>query len=145
MTVIQSGAAIVELAGEFSRREIAPRVAQYDRDEKIPRDLLDKMAELGFFGGVVPVEWGGLGLDYRTFVAFVEEVSQTCHIMGTLVSMPSGLVGAGIANFGTIEQKERWLRPLAEGRIFGGSAVTEPRFGSDVAAKDTTYKKDGES
>ena len=144
MTVTQTRAAIVEMAGEFARREIAPRVAQYDRDEMIPRDLLDQMAELGFFGGIVPEEWGGLGLDHRTFVALVEEVSRTCHIMGTLVSMPSGLVGSGIARFGTVEQKERWLRPLAEGKIFGGSGVTEPQSGSDVASMQTTYKKDGQ-
>jgi hypothetical protein len=103
------------------------------------------MAELGFFGGIIPVEWGGLGLDHRTFVALVEEVSRVCQIMGTLVSMPSGLVGSGIARFGTDEQKERWLRPLAEGRIFGGSAVTEPQSGSDVAGMRTTYRKEGES
>jgi alkylation response protein AidB-like acyl-CoA dehydrogenase len=144
MTVTQSRSAIVEMAGEFARREIAPRVAQYDRDEMIPRDLLDQMAELGFFGGIVPEEWGGLGLDHRTFVALVEEVSRTCHIMGTLISMPSGLVGSGISRFGTIEQKERWLRPLAEGKIFGGSAVTEPQSGSDVAGMRTTYKRDGD-
>jgi alkylation response protein AidB-like acyl-CoA dehydrogenase len=145
MTVTETGAQIVEMAGDFARREIAPRVAEYDRQEKMPRDLLDKMAELGFFGGVVPVELGGLGLDHRTFAALVEEVSRVCHIMGTLVSMPSGLVGSGIARFGTDEQKERWLRPLAEGTIFGGSAVTEPQSGSDVAGMQTTYKKDGES
>jgi alkylation response protein AidB-like acyl-CoA dehydrogenase len=145
MTVTEAGAQIVEMAGDFARREIAPRVAEYDREEKLPRDLLDKMAELGFFGGVVPVEMGGLGLDHRTFAALVEEVSRVCHIMGTLVSMPSGLVGSGIARFGTDEQKERWLRPLAEGTIFGGSAVTEPQSGSDVASMQTTYKKDGES
>jgi alkylation response protein AidB-like acyl-CoA dehydrogenase len=145
MTVTETGAQIVEMAGDFARREIAPRVAEYDRQEKLPRDLLDKMAELGFFGGVVPVEMGGLGLDHRTFAALVEEVSRVCHIMGTLVSMPSGLVGSGIARFGTDEQKERWLRPLAEGTIFGGSAVTEPQSGSDVAGMHTTYKTDGES
>lgn len=143
MTVTQSRAEIVRLAGEFAQREIAPRVAEYDRQEKIPRDLLDQMAELGFFGGVVPVELGGLGLDHRTFVALVEEVSRVCQIVGTLVSMPSGLVGSGIARFGTNEQKERWLRPLAEGKIFGGAAITEPQSGSDVASMQTTYVKDG--
>jgi alkylation response protein AidB-like acyl-CoA dehydrogenase len=145
MTVTQTGAEIVQMAGEFARREIAPRVAEYDRLEKIPRDLLDQMAELGFFGGVVPVEMGGLGLDHRTFAALVEEVSKVCQIIGTLVSMPSGLVGSGIVKFGTDEQKERYLRPLAEGKIFGGSAVTEPQSGSDVAGMQTMYKKDGES
>ncbi len=140
----QAGTELVALAGDFARREIAPRVEEYDRNERIPRDLLDRMADLGFFGGVVPVELGGLGLDHMTFAALVEEVSKVCQIMGTLVSMPSGLVGAGIARFGTPEQKERWLRPLAQGRIFGGSAVTEPQSGSDVAGMQTTYKKDGE-
>jgi alkylation response protein AidB-like acyl-CoA dehydrogenase len=140
----QAGTELVALAGDFARREIAPRVEEYDRNERIPRDLLDRMAELGFFGGVVPVELGGLGLDHMTFAALVEEVSKVCQIMGTLVSMPSGLVGAGIARFGTPEQKERWLRPLAQGHIFGGSAVTEPQSGSDVAGMQTTYKKDGE-
>ena len=145
MQVTQTGALIVEMAGEFARREIAPRVAQYDHDEKIPRDLLDQMAELGFFGGVIPVEMGGLGLDHRTFAALVEEVSRSCQIMGTLVSMPSGLVGSGIERFGTEEQKQRFLKPLAEGKIFGGSAVTESQSGSDVAGMRTTYKRDGES
>jgi alkylation response protein AidB-like acyl-CoA dehydrogenase len=144
MKVIQASTEIVEMAGEFARREIGPRVAQYDLAEKIPRDLLDQMAELGFFGGVIPVEQGGLGLDHRTFVALVETVSQTCQIMGTLVSMPSGLVGSGIERYGTEEQKERFLRPLAEGRIFGGSAVTESQSGSDVAGMRTTYKKVGD-
>jgi len=65
--------------------------------------------------------------------------------MGTLVSMPSGLVGSGIERFGTEEQKQRFLKPLAEGKIFGGSAVTESQSGSDVAGMRTTYKRDGES
>lgn len=140
----QAGTQLVGLVGDFAKREIAPRVAEYDREEHIPRDLLDQMAELGFFGGVVPVELGGLGLDHMTFVAVVEEISKVCQIMGTLVSMPSGLVGAAIARFGTPQQQERWLRPLAEGRIFGGSAVTEPDSGSDVAGMQTTYRKEGD-
>ena len=136
---------LVQAIGDFARAELAPRVAEYDREEYIPRDLLDHMAELGFFGGVIPVELGGLGLDYPTFASVVEEISTVCQIMGTLVSMPSGLVGGSIANFGTAEQKERWLRPLAEGKIFGAAGVTEPRSGSDVAGMHTTYRKDGES
>jgi alkylation response protein AidB-like acyl-CoA dehydrogenase len=136
--------ALVDAVGEFARREIGPRVADYDREEKLPRDLLDKMAELGFFGGVIPVEEGGLGLDYMTFAEVVEEISKTCQIMGTLVSMPSGLVGASVQQFGTPEQRERWLRPLAQGDLFGAAAVTEPGSGSDVAGMLTTYKKDGD-
>lgn len=135
--------AIVEMAADFAAREIAPRVADYDREEVLPTDLLDKMAALGLFGGVIPVELGGTGLDFVTFVALIEEISKTCQILGTLVSMPSGLVGAGVERFGTQEQQDRWLRPLAQGEIFGAAAVTEPGSGSDVAALTTTYRRDG--
>lgn len=135
--------AIVALVGEFARREIAPLVADYDRSERLPRDLLAKMGELGFFGGVIPVEEGGLGLDHVTFAEVVEEVSKTCQIMGTLISMPSGLVGASVFRYGTPAQRERWLRRLAQGEIFGAAAVTEPRSGSDVAGMTTTYRREG--
>jgi alkylation response protein AidB-like acyl-CoA dehydrogenase len=101
------------------------------------------MAALGLFGGVVPIELGGTGLDFVTFVALIEEISKTCQILGTLASMPSGLDGAGVERFGTQEQKDRWLRPLAQGEIFGAAAVTEPGSGSDVAALTTTYRRDG--
>ncbi len=136
--------AIIEMARDFATREIAPRVADYDRAEELPLDLLDKMAGLGLFGGVVPVELGGMGLDFVTFIGLIEEISKTCQILGTLVSMPSGLVGAGIERFGTTEQQDRWLRPLAQGEIFGAAAVTEPGSGSDVAAMTTTYRRDGD-
>jgi alkylation response protein AidB-like acyl-CoA dehydrogenase len=142
---VQANEAIVELAAQFAQREIAPRVAEYDREERIPRDLLTQMAELGFFGGTVPVELGGLGLDHVTFVGLVEAISTACHIVGTLVSMPSGLVGASIARFGSDAQKERWLVPLASGAMFGGAGVTEPQSGSDVAGMRTTYRHDGDS
>jgi hypothetical protein len=135
---------LVDAVGEFARREIAPRVQAYDEAEELPLDLLERMSELGFFGGVVAPEWGGLGLDFETFADMIEEVSKTCHAIGTLLSMPSGLTGAALETFGTDEQKERWLRPLAEGRIFGASGVTEPQSGSDVAAMQTTYRREGD-
>jgi alkylation response protein AidB-like acyl-CoA dehydrogenase len=135
--------ALVDVAADFARAEIAPRVADYDREERLPRDLLERMAELGFFGGVVPPRYGGLGMDFPTFARFVEEISKVCQAMATLVTMPSGLVGAAIEGFGTDEQKEECLRPIAEGHAFGAAAVTEPRSGSDVAGMDTTYRTDG--
>jgi alkylation response protein AidB-like acyl-CoA dehydrogenase len=135
--------AIVSNVREFAEREIGPRVAEYDREEKLPRDLLERMAELNFFGGVVPIDEGGLGLDFVTFAQVIEEMSKVDHVLATLVSLPSGLVGASLQRYGTPEQKEKWLRPLAEGQIFGAAGVTEPSSGSDVAAMTTTYKKDG--
>lgn len=136
--------AIIELAKEFAATEIAPLVQSYDEAESIPRELLDKMGALGFFGGVISEEEGGLGLDFVTFADLIEEVSKTCQILGTFVSMPSGLVGGSIEAFGTPEQKQKWLKPLAQGKIFGAAGVTEPGSGSDVAGMHTTYRREGD-
>jgi alkylation response protein AidB-like acyl-CoA dehydrogenase len=139
----EEASALIKVAGDFARNELGPRVAEYDRAEELPLDLLPAMAELGLFGGVVPVEFGGLGLDFRTYAQVIEEVSKTCNATAALLSMPSGLVGASILRFGTPEQKERWLVPLASGEMFGATAVTEPQSGSDVAGMQTTYRRDG--
>jgi alkylation response protein AidB-like acyl-CoA dehydrogenase len=135
---------LVQLVREFAQEEVAPRVREYDAAEELPLDLLQKMAELGFYGGVVPEEWGGLGLDHVTFAQITEELSKVDHALAVLTSMPSALVGAGIQFYGTDEQRERWLRPLAQGEIFGGAGVTEPQSGSDVAGMETTYRRDGD-
>jgi alkylation response protein AidB-like acyl-CoA dehydrogenase len=141
----EDGIAFRDLVRSFAQREVAPRVQAYDRDEKLPPDLLDRMGQLGLMGGTIPVEWGGNGLDHRTHAMLIEELSRVCHILGTLMSMPSGLVGAAILKYGTEDQKNQWLRPLAEGKIFGAAGVTEPQSGSDVAGLETTYRKDGDS
>jgi alkylation response protein AidB-like acyl-CoA dehydrogenase len=135
--------ALVSMVREFAERELGPRVEESDRREELPYDLLEPMAELGFFGGVVPTELGGLGLDFVTFTQIIEAISRVDNVLATVVSLPSGLVGASLQKYGTPEQQERWLRPLAEGRSFGAAAVTEPGSGSDVAAMTTTYRRDG--
>lgn len=132
---------LIETVRSFTEKEITPRVAEYDRAEKIPDDLLAEVAELGVFGGVVTEQNGGLGLDYRTYAAVIEELAKGCQAISTLASVPSGLVGAGLERFGTDAQRERWLVPLAQGRGFGSAGVTEPRSGSDVAGMDTTYER----
>jgi alkylation response protein AidB-like acyl-CoA dehydrogenase len=103
------------------------------------------MSDLGLFGGVVPTIYGGLGLDYRTYVELLMEVSKVCQVMGAMISLPSGLVGASIQRFGTAEQIQQWLVPLAKGEIFGAAGVTEPRSGSDVAGMTTTYRREGDA
>jgi alkylation response protein AidB-like acyl-CoA dehydrogenase len=141
---VDEGEALVAMVADFAATEIAPRVAEYDAAEKLPRDLLAKMGELGLFGGVLDPAYGGLGLDMVTYAKVVEEISKVCNAMGCLVSMPSGLVGSSIAHYGTVEQKQRWLTPLAQGTFFGAAGVTEPRSGSDVAGMTTRYVKDGD-
>jgi len=141
---VDESEALVAMVADFAAAEIAPRVAEYDAAEQLPRDLLAKMAELGLFGGVLDPEYGGSGLDMVTYARVVEEISKVCNMMGCLVSMPSGLVGSSIARYGTEAQKERWLTPLAQGTFFGAAGVTEPRSGSDVAGMTTRYVKDGD-
>ena len=92
---------LLELARDFARREIAPHVAQYDREERYPIEIIRQAAELGLLGGVVPVEYGGGGLDYKTYAMLVEEVSRVCHVVGLSMSLASGLVGSSVQAFGT--------------------------------------------
>lgn len=143
-TDADDSAAFVSQVADFGRRVVAPLVRDYDRSETIPRELLSQMAALGMFGGTVPPEWGGAGLDYLTYSRTIEEISKFDHCLGVLMSMPSALVGAGLLTYGTPEQKETWLRPLAHGDIFGGAGVTEARSGSDVAGTETHYRRDGD-
>ena len=131
-----------DLVRTFAQREVAPRVQEYDRLEKLPSDLLKQMSDLGMMGGTIPESLGGNGLSHRTHAVLIEEISRVCHILGTIMSMPSGLVGAAIFKYGSPAQQERWLRPLAEGKIFGAAGITEPQSGSDVAGLETTYRVD---
>ncbi|MFA7270456.1 MAG: acyl-CoA dehydrogenase family protein [Sterolibacterium sp.] len=128
----------------FATEKVAPRVAEYDREERMPLDLLEELGEMGMMGGVVPECYGGADMDFVSYAVMIEELSRVCHMLACLVSFPSGLVGSGILHYGTEEQKERYLKPLAQGRIHGSSGVTEPHSGSDVAAMETTVRRDGD-
>ena len=134
---------LVALARDFARREIAPHVADYDREERFPIEIIRHAAELGLLGGVVPIEYGGAGLDFKTYAMVVEEVSRVCHVVGVAMSLPSGLVGSSIQVYGTEEQKQRYLAPLARGEVFGAAGVTEARSGTDVSDMDTSCRRDG--
>jgi alkylation response protein AidB-like acyl-CoA dehydrogenase len=131
------------VARDFAQREIAPHVAEYDRDERFPAEIVRKAAALGFAGGVVPTEYGGSGLDYVTFAGLIEEISRTCHAVACALTFPSGLVGNSLLRYGTEEQKRRYLVPLAQAEIFAGAGVTEARSGTDVSDMDTTARRNG--
>jgi alkylation response protein AidB-like acyl-CoA dehydrogenase len=136
--------ALIDTAADFARREVAPHVAAYDREERFPAELVRKTAELGWVGAVVPPEYGGQGLDWLGFARLIEELSRTCHVIGLAVSFPSGLVGAGILRYGTEEQKRRWIEPLVRGETFAGAGVTEPASGTDVARMATRCRREGD-
>lgn len=132
------------LARDFAEREIAPHVAEYDKNERFPVEIARAAGALGLAGGVIPTEYGGAGLDYVTYAGLLEEISRTCHIVACALSFPSGLVGNSINRYGTEEQKQRYLVPLAKGETFGGAGVTEARSGTDVSDMDTTARRDGD-
>ncbi|GAB7007134.1 acyl-CoA dehydrogenase family protein [Nocardioides sp. AN3] len=138
-------AALVDVVSTFARREVAPRVAEYDAAETIPADILASMRNLGLFGGTIPADLGGAELDHATYAATIEAMSTVDHCLGVLMSMPSALVGSGLLKHGTAEQQKRWLTPLASGEIFGSAGVTEPQSGSNVAAMETSYRRVGDS
>jgi alkylation response protein AidB-like acyl-CoA dehydrogenase len=131
------------LARDFAEREIAPHVGEYDKTERFPREIVEQAAALGFAGGIVPTEYGGAGLDHVTYAGLIEEISRACHIVACALTFPSGLVGNSILTYGTEEQKQRYLKPLAQGETFAGAGVTEARSGTDVSDMDTTARRDG--
>jgi len=137
-------AALLATVRDFARREIAPHVAAYDREERFPIDIVRAAAQLGWIGAVVAPEYGGLGLDWLSFAQLIEEVSRTCHIVGLAISMPSGLVGGGILRYGSEEQKQRWIAPIVRGESFAGAGVTEPGGGTDVANMKTRCRREGD-
>lgn len=132
-----------QLARDFAQREIAPAVADYDREERFPVEIVKQAAALGLMGGVVPTAYGGAGLDHVTYAMLVEEISRVCHVVGVALTLPSGLVGNSILTYGTEEQKQQYLAPLARGERFGGAGVTEARSGTDVSDMTTSCRRDG--
>ena len=132
------------LVRDFAVKEVAPHVKDYDREERYPVEIVKKMAALGFVGGTIPEEYGGPGIDHLTMALGIEEMSRVCIHMGSAMGRASGLVGAGILQFGTEEQKRTYLVPVARGEVFAGTAVTEPHSGTDVAAMETTAVRKGD-
>ena len=134
-----------KMVREFAEKEVAPTAAERDEKEEFDRSLFDKMAELGLTGIPWPEEEGGVGADYLSYVIAVEELSRVDASVGVTLSAHISLASWPIHKFGTPEQKERFLRPLAEGKKLGAYGLTEPGSGSDAAGMRTTAVRDGDS
>jgi alkylation response protein AidB-like acyl-CoA dehydrogenase len=135
---------LLDAARAFAAREIAPLVRDYDREETLPLEIVAKMGELGWIGSTIEPEFGGQGLDWLSFAMLIEEISRVCHVMALVLSLPSGLVGAGILRYGTAEQKREFVQPLLTGVQFAGAGVTEPGGGTDLAGMRTRCRRDGD-
>lgn len=132
---------IRDTAREFAENEIAPTAIERDIKGEFPADIVVKLGELGFLGMMVSPEWGGAGLDALSYVIAVEEVSKVDASVGVIMSVNNSLVCWGIESYGTDDQKERFLRPLATGQKLGAYCLSEPEAGSDATQQRTIAER----
>ena len=132
-----------DTARDFVDRELIPHVRDWEAKGEVPRSFYRKMADLGFLGAPVPETYGGAGMDYVSFALLVEEISRGSSSVRTTVSVQTSLSETTLQLFGSEEQKQRWLVPLAKGDKFGAWALTEPNAGSDAASLATTAELKG--
>jgi alkylation response protein AidB-like acyl-CoA dehydrogenase len=139
------GAQMRDVVAEFVDEEIVPVAGDIDAADEFPADLVDEMADLGLLGMPFDEAVGGAGVDYHTYVACLEEVSRGSGALGTVVAAHTSLAGGMLDSFGTDDQREAYLRPLAEGTDIGAFALSEAGAGSDVLAMETTAERDGDA
>lgn len=133
---------IQSLARDFARNEIMPGAPARDQSHEFPREIVDQLGEMGFMGMFVPEEYGGVGMSVLAYIAALEEISYADAGVGVVMSVNNSLAGWPILAFGTEEQKQKYLRPIATGEKVGCYGLTEPNAGSDAAAQQTRYHKD---
>lgn len=135
---------ILHLVKEFAQNEVLPRAGKIDEAAEYPADLVAKMGQLGLMGIPFPEAYGGAGQSYIVFALAVEELCRACASTGLILDVNISLCGEPILMFGTSEQKEKYLVPLASGEKLGALAMTEPEAGSDAASITTTaVQRDG--
>src|SRR5919206_866659 len=122
---------------DFAEREIAPHVAEWDKEHRLPVEVVNAMGELGLFGLVVPEEYGGSGGDFTSLCVAIEELGRVDQSIGITLEAGVGLGINPILTFGTDEQKQRWLPDLVAGQTLSGFGLTEPGAGSDAGATKT--------
>ena len=129
--------AVQAAAREFAHKEIDPIVDEIDENQRFPRELFDQAGELGFLGIIFPEEYGGAGLGYVDYVLVISELAQVDPSIGLSVAAHNSLCSNHIFKFGSEEQRQRWLVPLAKGEKIGAWSLTEPGAGSDAAGTRT--------
>jgi alkylation response protein AidB-like acyl-CoA dehydrogenase len=133
-----------DMVREFADREIVPVAARHDREHSFPMATAKRMGELGLLGITVPQEYGGPGADYVSFALVAEELARADASHSVIFGANASLSVGPILNFGTDEQKRRWLPKLASGEHLGCYALTEPESGSDAGSLRTTARREGD-
>ena len=133
-----------QLFKDFAENEVKPLAQEVDEQHRFPRETVDKMAKYGFLGIPVPKEYGGQGCDILTYAMCVEELSKVCGTTGVIVSAHTSLCVDPILTFGTEEQKQKYVVPLAKGEKLGAFGLTEPGAGTDAQGQQTKAVLDGD-
>lgn len=143
--MLAPAATIRDMARRFASEKLAPTAAQRDREQRFPAKELAELGKLGFLGMVVPRQWDGSGTDYVSYVTAIMEIAAGDGTISTIMGEHTSVCCLPVLNYGTPEQKERFLRPMARGEALGCFCLTEPEAGSDVSSIKTRARKDGRS
>src|ERR671929_1843547 len=135
---------IQRVAREIAEQEIAPHAEAWDRDAVFDRAVIDRLGELGFLGMMVPEEYDGLDLDTRTYLIALEEIAAVDASVAIAMSVHNSLPTQMLLRWGSEEQKERFLRPMARGEWLGAFALSEPEAGSDAASLRAQAERQGD-
>jgi alkylation response protein AidB-like acyl-CoA dehydrogenase len=135
---------IRDMARDFAEKALAPVAADIDKNDKFPQELVDTMAEMGFLGLKIPEEYGGSGMDMRSYVCVMEEIAKKCVTATLYISSANSLSTAPIIMAGTEEQRKKYLPGVASGEGMISFGLTEPNAGSDAASLTTKAVKDGD-
>jgi alkylation response protein AidB-like acyl-CoA dehydrogenase len=136
--------AVQQAARDFARNELLPGVIERDTHQKFPTEQIKKMGELGFMGMMVDPKYNGGGMDSISYVLAMEEISKIDASASVCMSVNNSLVCWGLETFGTEEQKQKYLKPLASGEIIGAFCLSEPEAGSDATSQRTTAEDKGD-
>lgn len=134
-----------EMFAAFAEKEVKPLAHEIDEEERFPAETVEKMKKYGFFGIPYPKELGGQGCDVLTYIMCVEELSKVCGTTGVIVSAHTSLCADPIYKYGTKEQKEKYLVPLASGKKIGAFGLTEPGAGTDASGQQTKAVLEGDN
>ena len=143
MMLTEEQTMIRDMARSFAQEQLAPHAADWDREGHFPAEQLKAMGELGLMGMCIPAEYDGAGTDYVSYVLALSEIAAGDGGVSTVMSVNNAPVSAAIHQYGSEEQKEQFLKPLAAGKILGSFSLTEPHTGSDAGNLRTRARKEG--
>ena len=126
-----------QMIKDFAETEVKPLAQEVDEEERFPKETVEKMAKMGLMGIIIPKEYGGAGGDYNMYISAVEELSKHCGTTGVILSAHTSLCAAPILEYGTEDQKKKYLPDLASGKKIGAFGLTEPNAGTDASNQQT--------